>query len=196
MTNTNNTKNTRKAKKGFIASLCAVIAATAVITGITVFSASAENIGNAPAQQTVTVSAQQETKAESETFKGGFGFNYQAVVDNYNASEAEDAVPAGIFVDVKQPEITMSITKPDAETCECTVTIPDGKNGAAIYSFKGSEKDSKIVYSAGTKTVVTYGDNGEAAKTEVAGGTHQGSIEKTSAGYEWKDNDTTAAVFA
>lgn len=61
-----NTAKARRTNNKFIASICAVIAATAMVTGIAVFSASASEISSAPAKPAVTAAAQVKAPVAAE----------------------------------------------------------------------------------------------------------------------------------
>ena len=98
-------KNTSSAKvrKSIIASLSAFIAAGALITGLTVFSASAvpEKDVKGTQQQTVTAASQEhsESKAEETGFEDVteprmFGFNFEGVKAQAEKYEQEEKAAA------------------------------------------------------------------------------------------------------
>ena len=66
MTNTKNTSKVRKTNRKIVASVCAVIAATAMITGIAVFSASAKTIKNNTDSSSVSTVSVQDTKTQDQ----------------------------------------------------------------------------------------------------------------------------------
>ena len=66
MTNTKNTSKVRKTNRKIVASVCAVIAATAMITGIAVFSASAKTIKNNTDSSSVSTVSVQNTKTQDQ----------------------------------------------------------------------------------------------------------------------------------
>ena len=94
-TTMNKTTKTRRTNRKFIASICAVVAATAMITGIAVFTASADPIKGAPEtkisstipmekteKETKKDEAKQEVKTETKDetvnvkHEGEAGYNY------------------------------------------------------------------------------------------------------------------------
>ena len=66
MTNTKNTSKVRKTNRKIVASVYAVIAATAMITGIAVFSASAKTIKNNTDSSSVSTVSVQNTKTQDQ----------------------------------------------------------------------------------------------------------------------------------
>ena len=94
------TVRSRKTNRKFIASVCAVVAATAMITGVAVFTASAEPIKSAPDRTiTATIKMEKTDPAEKQADQvdqngkhpGEAGYRYY---ENEKAAQQADQVNA------------------------------------------------------------------------------------------------------
>lgn len=289
-TNTNNTNNTnennkevkaRRSNRKIIASVCAVIAATAMITGIAVFTASAHHIENAPARQTVTTAVSQDSSSKAETTvktskpdeskkaekasgssksaaetvkqvaaapqqvttsakvqpvqqtqtvngngkhpgESGYaykaepvnaaaskedqpeivkhpeecGFNYQAVIDNYNATAVASDIYSGDFTDCANNGNVLTIAKANDFTAYCTVKMAKGNGEYTVYGFMGIIYGDKMYYTSGTKNAIVYDANGNVVSSQELDCGHSGHVVMTKEGLVWVDSDETHIVFA
>lgn len=161
MKNTNNTSKVRRANKKIAATICAIVAATAMVTGIAVFTASANTIESAPSRISTAFStmvkaetektetapktektekaAQPEEKKADDTVNangkhpGESGYNYQGVAEanTNNNAQAQQQAPAA-----EQTQQAAEIEKHPGEA-GCNYVNENGKHpGESGYNYQ------------------------------------------------------------
>ena len=226
----NNTKSTnaskvRKANKKFVATICAVITATAMITGVAVFNASASDAVEAPTKPISTIvtvaneNAQKTAKADNKAddtkaaFSSEIKLEPKAEINTEAAQKSTDAVKhpgeSGYYYAANQnlfskdrfvssdgSRAAMEVTYAGNNSYVCTIRMANSYNNEFVYSFKGVVRGPEIDYTQGAKFDVTYDDNGNIIKNVKIGSDHSGTIERSRAGaFVWINSDETHVTF-
>ena len=111
-TNTNNTTKVRRTNKKIAATICAIFAATAMVTGIAVFTASANTIESAPAR----ISTAFSTTVKADT------------VDTAKTEKTETA---------PKTEKTEKAAQPEGKKADDTVNANGKHPGESGYNYQG-----------------------------------------------------------
>ena len=112
MKNTNNTSKVRRANKKIAATICAIVAATAMVTGIAVFTASANTIESAPSR----ISTAFSTTVKADT------------VDTAKIEKTETA---------PKTEKTEKAAQPEEKKADDTVNANGKHPGESGYNYQG-----------------------------------------------------------
>lgn len=193
-------KKARKTNGKIAASVCAAFAALAMVTGLAVFSVSADNETAAKTttatsvtqNNAVKVNKSQKTQDKNQTANangkhpGECGYGYNEV--------NEDSF-TGFYFDRSGKKVSLGIVKLEDGTYDCSVTEAGEQGECMVYGFIAKANNNELSYDKGSLNAQKFDEKGRVTENLIVEEGHSGTITRCSVGLVWIDVDGSNYVF-